>query len=232
MAAFKVLFFFSAVVAIVAAIVVSFVLGRQEWLGVEAARPFLKLIVGIMAYFLPLFILMAFIWSFASLPVVQEKVNGNLDCLLATPLEAKAIWMAKSLAVFLPGYVISIAATLALLLAVNLAAILPATGELMLPAPVLLIGLLVNPLLLFGLLSFIVLFSLADNPDVAIAPSFILGFGLMIGMPLGLGTGVINLASWSFVLWYLAGAVAAWIIVGYFSRLLTKENVVLSSKGE
>jgi hypothetical protein len=230
--AFKVMIIISALITIAGSIIVSLILGRQEWFRIEAAGPLLELILGITAYFLPLFILMAFIWAFASLPIVQEKVNGNLDCLLATPLGTKEIWIAKSLAVFLPAYLISAVATLIILLIVNFVTILPATGEFILPAPVLLMGFLINPLLFFGLLSFIVLFSMANNPDIAIAPSFILGFGLMIGIPLGLATGVINLASWSFTLWYLAGTLAVWIIIAYLSRLLTKENIVLSSKGE
>jgi hypothetical protein len=230
--AFRVLIILSAVVTLAGSIAVSLILGRQPWLGDEAAKPLLELILGIMAYFLPLFILMAFIWACASLPIVQEKVNGNLDALLATPLGTKEIWMAKSLAVFLPGLVVSAAATLILLLAVNFSVILPATGEFILPAPVLLIGFLINPLLFFGLLAFIVLFSMANNPDIAIAPSFILGFGLMIGIPLGLATGVINLASWSFALWYTAGTIVVWIIIAYLTRLLTKEKIVMSSKGE
>jgi hypothetical protein len=82
------------------------------------------------------------------------------------------------------------------------------------------------------MLSFIVLFSLANNPDVAIAPSFLVGFGLMIGMPLGIMTGTINLASWAFSLWYLAATIVVWVIVLWLTRLLTKENIVLSSKGD
>lgn len=230
--AFRILVIISALITIAGSVVISIVLGRQGWVGESTARPLLELILGILAYFLPLFILMAFIWACASMPVVQEKVNGNLDALLATPLGTKEIWIAKSLAVFIPGFVISLTATLVMLLVVNLSVILPNTGEFILPGPVLLIGFLINPVLFFGLLAFIVLYSMAGNPDIAIAPSFILGFGLMIGIPLGLATGTINLASWTFALWYTAGTVLVWILILYLSRLLTKEKVVLSSKGE
>ena len=230
--AFRILIIVSAVVGIAGAIVISIILSRQPWLGEKAARPLLELIIGAVAYFLPFFILMSFIWAFASLPIIKEKVNGNIESLLATPLSPKSIWIAKGLAIFLPGYIISEIATLTILLTVNLAVIAPATGVIILPGPVLLIGFILNPWLLFGLISFIVLFSLANNPDVAIAPSFLVGFGLMIGIPLGMLTGYINLASWMFAIWYLAGTVVVWIIVVYLSRLLTKENMVLSSKGD
>jgi len=229
--AFRILVLTFAVITIVIAVGASIALSRQDWLGEEAARPMLELIIGLIAYFLPLFVLIAFIWAFASLPIIKEKVNGNIECLLATPLSPKALWMGKSLAIFLPGFAISVIATVVVVLAVNFAAIIPATGDFVLPAPVLLIGFLINPLLFFGLLSFIVLFSLANNPDIAIAPSFLIGFGLMIGIMLGVATGAIDLASWSFTLYYLAGAIVVWAVVGYLTRLLTKEKIVLSSKG-
>jgi hypothetical protein len=230
--AFRTLVIISFAVVVVASVLASVLLGRQEWIKEDMARPLFEMILGIISYFLPLFILMTFIWVFASLPVVQEKINGILDCLLATPLSTKAIWLAKSLAVFLPAYVISVVATLIMLLSVNFAVALPAAGEFILPVPVLLMGFLINPLLFLGLIAFIVLFSMANNPDIAIAPSFILGFGLMIGIPLGLVTGALNLASWTFTFWYLAGVVIVWIVVFYLTRLLTRENIVLSSKGE
>jgi ABC-type transport system involved in multi-copper enzyme maturation permease subunit len=230
--AFRIVVILAGVIAIAGAAGISIALKRQDWLSEGSSHVILEFIISLVVYFLPLLILITFIWAFGSLPVTKEKVNGNIECLLATPLSPGAIWMGKSLAIFLPGYVISIVATLIVLLAVNLIAIVPATGSFVLPAPALLTGFLVNPLLFFGLLSFIILFSLAGSPDIAIAPSFLLGFGLMIGIPVGLATGLVNPASWSFALWYLAGTALAWAIVLYLSRLLTRQNIVLSSKGE
>ena len=230
--AFLIIVIVFTVITIIASVVVSIVLKRQEWLGEEAARPMLELIMSLIAYFLPLFILITFIWAFASFPIIKEKVNGNIESLLATPLGPKEIWIGKSLAIFLPGFTISIVSTLIVLLAINLIAIRPATGIFFFPAPMLLTGFLINPLLFFGLLLFIVLFSLANNPDIAIAPSFLVGFGLMIGIPLGVATGAVNLASWSFCLWYMAGTVVIWAAVYCLSRLLTKEKIILSSKGD
>ena len=220
-----------SVVTIALAVIVSIVLQKQEWIGQKEARPMLELILGLIAYFLPLTVLMAFIWTFSSLPVVKEKVNGNIASLMATTLTPREIWWGKSLAIFIPGYVISIISTMIVLLAVNLSVIVPATGDFLLPLPLLLLSLILNPLLLLGLLLFIILFSLANNPDIAITPSFLVGFGLMMGIPIGMATGAINLASWSFSLWYLAGVVIVWIAIFFLTRILTKENIVLSSKG-
>src|SRR4030042_843737 len=43
---------------------------------------------------------------FTFLPMIREKSRGNIESLLATPLKVKDIWLAKSLAVFLPGLVL------------------------------------------------------------------------------------------------------------------------------
>ena len=230
--AFLIISILFAAVTVAASVIIIIVLRRQELLEKETARPILELIIGLIAYFLPLFVLMVFIWAFAFLTIIQEKVKGNIESLLATPLSPKEIWIGKSMAIFLPGYIISIISTLIILLAVNFFVIIPATGNFILPAPLLLVSFLINPLLFLALLLFIVLFSLANNPDIAIAPSFLVGFGLMMGIPLGVATGVINLASWSFMLWCLAGAIIFWAADFGFYRLLTKENIVLSSKGD
>lgn len=230
--AFRILLLASAAAAIAGSVAISIILNRQPWLGDPSAKPLLNLIISAAAYFLPLFILTSFIWAFSNLAVINEKISGNIESLLATPLSPASIWMAKSLAIFVPGLVISCIAALIIILTVNLAVIEPATGSFVLPAPAMLISFLINPLLFFGLTAFILLFALANNPDIAIAPSFIFGFGLMIGIPLGILTGAIDLASWIFALWYLAGTVVIWAIVIYLTRLLTKENIVLSSKGD
>ncbi len=230
--AFMIIVIVFTVITITAALVGGFTLKNQEWLRVKEAMPLLELIISLITYFLPLFILMTFIWAFASFPIIKEKVNGNIESLLATALGPKEIWIGKSLAIFLPGFIISIVSIFIVLLVINLIAIKPVTGIFFFPVPMLITSFIINPLLFFGLLLFIVLFSLANNPDLAIAPSFIVGFGLMMGIPLGVASGVVNLTSWSFLLWYTVGAAVIWALVCYFSRFLTKEKIVLSSKGD
>lgn len=221
-----------SVVTIAAVLIISIVLSRHKWLMEIQARPILEMIISLIAYILPLFILITFIWAFASLPIIKEKVNGNITSLLATPLSPGEIWIGKSLAIFLPGFIISTVSTLIVLLAINLITIKPAAGNFILPIPALVTGFLINPLLFLGLLLIIILLNLANNPDLAIAPSFIVGFSLMMGIPLGVATGKINLASWSFSLWYLGGAMIIWVIICFLLRLLTKENIIFSSQGE
>lgn len=230
-AAFRIMLIVAAAVMVAAASGISIALSRQPWLEEPEARPLLDLLVGLVLYFLPLLVLLAFIWAFASLPVIKEKVNGNVESLMATPLSPRDMWLGKSLAIFLPAYVISIVATVIVVLVINVSTILPSTGRFVLPLPVLVLGLGVNPLLFLALLLFMILFSLANNPDIALGPSFLLGFGLMIGVPIGLGMGWFDLSSWSFTLWYLLGTVVFLAVVLGLTCLLTRQNIVLSSKG-
>jgi ABC-2 type transport system permease protein len=230
-AAFRIMLVVAAAITIGAAGGISIALSRQSWLGEPEARPLLDLFIGLVLYFLPFVVLLAFVWAFGNLPVTREKVNGNIESLMATPLSPRGLWLGKSLAIFLPGYLISIAASLLAVAAINLTAILPDAGRFVLPAPPLVLGIGVNPLLFLALLLFMILLSMANNPDIALAPSLIIGFGMMMGMPVGLGLGWFDLSSWTFTQWYLAGTAAVWIAVLCLMRLLTRQNIVLSSKG-
>jgi len=230
-AAFRIILIVAAGITAAAAIGISIALGRQSWLGEPEARPLLDLFIGLVLYFLPFIVLLAFIWSFANLPVTKEKVNGNIEALMATPLSPRDLWLGKSLSVFLPAYVVSIASSVIVVLAVNLGVLLPAAGVFALPVPALVLGLVVNPLMFLALLLFMILFSLANNPDIALAPSFLIGFGLMMGMPVGLALDIFDIASWGFTLWYLLGTAALMAVVLCLTRLLTRQGIVLSSKG-
>ncbi len=229
--AFRIMLGVVAFITVAASAGLAIGLRMQSWFGVGEVVPVLNFILALVVYFIPFIILISFVWSFASLPVINEKVNGNVECLLATPMEPKTLWMGKCLAIFLPGYVLSLIVSIIVILVFNLLVVYPGWHTFVLPWPAMVNGLVINPLLFFGLASFIVLFSLANNPDIAIAPSFLIGFGLMIGMPIGLITEAFDITSWSFALWYLFGTAVFWGIVLFLTRILTRQNIVLSSKG-
>lgn len=229
--AFKVIFIVAVILTFGAAIGISVAVRLQSWYGTLEALPLLDFIIGLTVYFLSLLILLAFTMGFSGLQVTKEKVNGNIECLMATPMGPKALWLGKFFATFLPGFVISFVAAAIVLLVVNLFVSLPGWDSLLLSGPSLVVSLAVNPALFGGVLAFIVLLSLAGNPDTAIAPAFLVGFGLMIGIPAGMATGAIDIMSWNFTLWYTAGAALMWLIDFCLLRLLTRQNMVLSSKG-
>jgi len=229
--AFIIICILVSLLTIAAAAITSGLLGRREWIGEEAARPLLELIIGLLAFFFPFTVLMVFIWGFSGLQIVKEKVEGITASLIATTISPRQLWIGKSMAIFIPGYLMAIASTMLVVLSINFLVILPASGNFIFPLPLFLVSLIWDPLLLLATLMFIILFSLAGNPDIAIAPSFIVGFGLMMGIPIGMALGAIDLVSWDFSLWYMAATAVFWIIVIILTRLLTKENIVLSGKG-
>jgi len=229
--AFIIICILVSLLTIAAAVITSVLLGRREWIGEEAARPLLELIIGLLAFFFPFTVLMVFIWGFSGLQIVKEKVEGITASLIATTISPRQLWIGKSMAIFIPGYLMAIPSTMLVVLSINFLVILPASGNFIFPLPLFLVSLIWDPLLLLATLMFIILFSLAGNPDIAIAPSFIVGFGLMMGIPIGMALGAIDLVSWDFSLWYMAATVVFWIIVTILTRLLTKENILLSGKG-
>lgn len=230
-AAFRIMLIVAAVITVGAAVGIAIALHLQDWYGIAEALPIVEFIIGLVLYFITLLILLAFVWGFSGLQITKEKVDGVIECLMATPLGPKTLWIGKCLAVFIPGFIISLAAALIVLLVINLAVVLPGWNTFVFPEQAIVVGFLSNPLLFFAVLAFIVLYSLAGNPDVAIAPSFLVGFGLMVGIPAGLATGTIDITSWAFVLWYTVGAVVIWTVVLFMMRMLTRQNIVLSSKG-
>jgi len=233
--AFRIVAIVFTVLTIGAAVGASIGLSRWEFLEQQPAaitKPALEFIMGPIVYFLTFFALISFIWAFTTDAITKEKANGNIEALLATPLSPKAIWIGKSLAIFLPGFAIGVISSLIVVLAVNFAAIHPATGNFVLPAPVLFTGFVANPLLFLGLTLLIVLITLAYNPNTGTTLSMMLGWGMLIAMGALIPLGKINLTSWwPFTLCYLAAAIVLVAVVFYLSRLLTKEKVVLSSKG-
>lgn len=230
-AAFRIVAIVMAVITLAAVIAIPVVLRLQAWYGAPEALPLLDFIIGLTVYILTLLILLAFTWGFSGLQITKEKVNGNIECLMATPMGPKALWAGKCLATLIPGFAISFVAAALVLLAVNLFLALPGWDSLLVSGPSLVVSLAVNPALFAGVLAFIVLLSLAGNPDVAITPAFLVGFGLMVGIPAGIATGFIDMTSWNFTLWYTAGAALMWLINLCLLRLLTRQNMVLSSKG-
>lgn len=228
---FRFVLFLFAALALAASLVVGLLLRGAGWLNSWAAEPLLGLVLGLILYFFPFSVLLTFVSAFAGLPLTREKANGNIDTLLATSLSPGALWIGKSLAVFIPGYVLSSILTFLVLLLVNLIAVLPVRGELFFPLPLIILAFLILPLLFRGLLFLSVLVTLIADPELSLFPIFIVGFGLMIGVPAALALGVIDPASWSFALYNLYVALFIWGIVFALLPLLKKERIVLSRRG-
>ena len=198
----------------------------------EEARPLLELFMGLAVNYVPLIVLFTCMATWATDPIAKEKAKGPIESLLATPLTARAVWIGKSLAIFLPAYIIGLITTLIIILAMNFASILPATGHLVLPLPEALASFLFLPLLMFALISLGVIFSLITNP--VIGQTIVIFVGVLMLQLVGQVGGRIwwLLASWDYALYNLAGAALLGMIAFYLSRSLSKEKIILSSKGK
>ncbi len=197
----------------------------------EDIRPLLELFMGLIANYIPLIVLFSSMATWATEPLAKEKARGNIESLLATPLSARGVWMGKTLAIFIPAYVMGFVSTWIVILSVNLAAILPATGHFVFPVPEALTSFIFLPLLMFALIALGIIFSLITNP--VIGQTIIIFTGvLLLQVVAQVGARIIwLLPSWDYALYNLAGAGLLGIIAAYFSRYLEKERIILSSKG-
>lgn len=190
-------------------------------------RAALELYLGLIIYSACLMGLGINLNSFAFQSMTREKARGNIESLLATPLRAKVIWLAKSLAVFLPGLVFGVALAMVTLVAVNYIYFVPSIGFLV--NPWIAVNSFVAAPLVYLLLSLLVhLVGLTGKPVTGnvIAQVFLPVFtSLMINLATH---NVINAASWPFTLANLGAAAAIGAIVILLQPRLTRERIVLS----
>ncbi|UCG83162.1 MAG: hypothetical protein JSW38_13520 [Dehalococcoidia bacterium] len=232
--AFTIVAVIIGIITIGAAIGIPIALNRWLASGIawEDSKHLLELFMGFAVNYIPLIVLFTCMATWATDPIAKEKAKGPIESLLATPLTTKAVWIGKSLAIFLPAYIIGLNATVIVIMSMNFASILPNTGHFVLPLPEVFTSFLLLPLLMFALISLGILFSLITNPVVG--QTIIILVGVILMQVIGQVGGRINwlLASWDYALYILAGAVLLGLIAFYLSRFLSKERIILSSKGK
>lgn len=164
---------------------------------------------------------------FATTQLTKDKTNGTIANLLATPASPKEIVRGKSLAIFLTGFIIGILAPLIILLVINFGVIIPAHEIFYKPVSLLLAVFIITPVFCYGLTEFSIQLSMIKSPDVAIAPSYLIGFALALGIPMCSVMGVIDIASCEFLLIYAGITAVMWILVLVISKMLTKEQIIM-----
>ena len=164
---------------------------------------------------------------FAFQSMTREKSRGNIESLMATPLSVKDIWIAKSLAVFIPGMVLGEIFTLAALLAVNYIYFVPKIGFIYTHW----IGLssfLVVPLIYLCLSFLVHLIGLTGKPatgNVVVQIFLPIVLTLMINLMI---RHILDAASWPFALANFGIAAVIAIIVIFLQPRITRERIVLS----
>ncbi len=165
--------------------------------------------------------------AFGFQTMTREKTRGNIEALLATPLKASQIWVAKSFAIFLPGLVLGEVLALISLLAVNFIYFVPVAGFLLNPW-IFLSCFVAVPLIYLSLSFLVYLIGLTGKPATGnvIVQVFLPVFtSLMINLGVH---HVLDATSWSFALANLGLAGAIGAIAVLLRRRLTSERIVLS----
>lgn len=84
-------------------------------IGIQIINPLIKAgrmnsehfsyILGILAYSTTLIVAGINFSTLFATPLTREKIRGNIECLLASGTDAKKLWLAKSIALFIPGLI-------------------------------------------------------------------------------------------------------------------------------
>jgi len=164
---------------------------------------------------------------FTFLPMAREKSRGNIESLLATPLKVKEIWIAKSLAVFLPGLVLGELLTLICLISVNYIYFVPRIGFLF--TPWIAVSSFFAVPLIYLCLSFLVqligLTGKTATGNIIVQIFLPVITTLMINLMLHR---VLDAASWTFTLTNLGIAAVLAVIVIFLQPRLIRERIVLA----
>jgi ABC-2 type transport system permease protein len=165
--------------------------------------------------------------AFAFQTMTREKSRGNITALLATPLKAGHIWIAKSLAVFLPGLVLGEVLAFISLMLINYIYFVPKTGFL-LTAPMAISGFVAVPLVYMSISLLVHLIGLTGRPSTGnvIVQVFLPVFAALM---INLGVrNILDVTSWSFTLVNLGLAAVICVIAILLRPRLTGERIVLS----
>jgi ABC-2 type transport system permease protein len=164
---------------------------------------------------------------FAFQSMTREKSRGNIQALLATPLNPADIWLGKSLAVFVPGLVFATILTLIAFLAVNYIYFVPKVGLIVTPWMIIanFIGV---PLVYLALTLLVHVIGLAGKPATGnvIAQIFL---PVMITLIINLVMrSALSAGTWLFMVIILGLAAALGIVVLIIRSNLTTERIILS----
>jgi ABC-type Na+ efflux pump permease subunit len=190
-------------------------------------RSELELYLGLIMYTTCLISVGVNMNAFAFQSMTREKSRGIIESLLATPLKVKDIWIAKSLAVFLPGLVVGEVFTFIAMIAINYIYFVPKIGFLITPW-IALSSFVAVPLIYLCLSLLVHLIGLAGRPatgNVIVQVFLPVIITLMINLMV---RNILNVASWSFTLANLGIAAIVGIAVIFLQPCLTREKIVLS----
>lgn len=187
----------------------------------------LELYLGLIMYSTSLITVGINLDVFAFQSMTREKSRGVIESLLATPVRAKDIWVGKSMAIFIPGLVLSEIFTLIVLITINYIYFIPDIGFLLNPW-IALSSFLAAPLIYLCLSLLTHLIGLTGKPASAhvIVNIFLpVVVSLMINLTV---RNILDINSWSFAAVNIGVAAVIFIATIPLLHRLTSEKIVLS----
>jgi hypothetical protein len=166
---------------------------------------------------------------FTANTLVREKAQRIYESILSSPVSARRLWAAKSLAIFLPGFALCEIMTLITLVGFDAMAIAPAVGP-QATALMAFNALALIPLLYFPICCLVILMGLVGNPVSGNVFANVVFSGALT-LALNLATrGGLDMGGRAFAAGHLALSIALGAIVLALGRRLSKERIVLSAR--
>ena len=202
----------------------------QQGLSAAETISSIQPLMGTAVYLLAFMIMMLFSMYMNGYAVVMEKMKRSMESLLCTPLTMKQVWLGKSLAVFIPSAVLGLAFAFGSVCIIDVLFVVPVVGHWVMPGPAPLVAtLLAVPSVVLLLSSVATMLQLITANIRLINLAFM---AVIFGVGFGLSSSLrMAASSWGVV--YVSFGIAAGLVllVALLSRHVTKERVVLSSKG-
>jgi ABC-2 type transport system permease protein len=175
---------------------------------------------------LPLIIIMLVCSVLASYAVILDKTKRTIESLMATPLSLRQIWLAKSLAVTIPAYVIGLVMTVLVTAVINFVSFVPHVGIIIPGVISIVTAVVLVPILTLVVVGIVTCLQLIiTNPRLAsliFSLLFLLIFFPSVASQIGLRL--------DYSIIYLIIIAVLLVVNGFLSRFLTKERIILSSK--
>ena len=187
-------------------------------------------IIGITIFTVALVVAVYYSFIINSYTLLIEKTKHSLESLLCTPLTIKQFWFGKTMSMFLPSVVLGFLFTIAAFCAMNVFVIYPKLGYWIYPGALSSVAIIVAVpaiVLFLSALFYLLQLIIANVRLINIIFMFVL---IITSNVLILGTGYLK-SSWSLVYISMGAAMALALANFFLFQLLTKERIVLTSKG-
>jgi ABC-2 type transport system permease protein len=202
---------------------------ESEVMAVEPAG-YIQAVIGGSLFTVALVITFYFCFLINSYTLLIEKTKRSLESLLCTPLSLRQFMVAKAMAMFVPGMVFGLVLTAGAFCLVNIYVVSPEVGHWIYPGVAPLVAILIGipPVILFLSILFYLLQLIMSNVRLINGIFMVLLMGTLNGLMFTLR---LSTSAWLAVYTSLGAAVVLAVSVFFVSRLLTKERIILSSKG-